>query len=177
MTSSSQPPGPRVHIVQLDGATLAALADGDLGRARTTSPVELTEWLVSPDCIGTWRFRARQAVETPEDLPWVTGVVLDEASGHPVGQAGFHAAPDAEGMVEIGYAIDPEHRRRGYARAVLEHLLERARLEPDVRTFRATVSPTNAPSLGLIGQYPFVEVGEQWDDEDGLEIIYEIPVG
>ena len=71
----------------------------------------------------------------------------------------------------------PEQRRRGYARAVLESLLERARQAPDVRTFRATVSPTNAPSLGLIGQYPFVEVGEQWDDEDGLEIIYEIPVG
>ena len=142
MTPSSQPPGPRVRIVQLDGATLAALADSDLGRARTTTPVELTDWLVSP-----------------------------------VGEAGFHAAPDADGMVEIGYAIDPEQRRRGYARAVLEHLLERARHEPDVRTFRATVSPTNAPSLALIGQYPFVEVGEQWDDEDGLEIIYEILVG
>ncbi len=80
-------------------------------------------------------------------------------------------------MVEIGYAVDPEHRRRGYARAVLEHLLERARQEPDVRTFRATVSPTNEPSLGLVAQYPFVEVGEQWDDEDGLEVIFEIPVG
>ena len=177
MTLPSRPPGPRVRIVQLDGTTLAALAVGDLGRARTTSPVELTEWLVSPSCVGTWRFRARQAVETPQDLPWVTGVVLDEDSGRPVGQAGFHAAPDADGMVEIGYAVDPGHRRRGYARAVLEHLLERARREPDVRTFRATVSPTNEPSLRLVAQYPFVEVGEQWDDEDGLEIIYEIPVG
>ena len=45
-----------------------------------------------------------------------------------------------------------------------------------MRTLRATVSPDNAASLALIAQYPFVEVGEQWDDEDGLETIYEMPV-
>ena len=38
------------------------------------------------------------------------------------------------------------------------------------------MSPTNAASLALIQQYNFLEVGEQWDDEDGLEIIYEMPV-
>ena len=127
--------------------------------------------------MSTWRFRAKQAVETPQDLPWVTGVLWDEATGTPVGKAGFHAAPNDEGMVEVGYAIDPAFRRRGYARAALEAMLERARREPDVRTFRATVSPENAASLALIAQYPFVEVGEQWDDEDGLETIYEMPVG
>ena len=47
---------------------------------------------------------------------------------------------------------------------------------PSVRILRATVSPDNAPSLALIAQYPFVEVGEQWDEEDGLETIYEMPV-
>ena len=167
---------PRVRIVQLDPATLNALADGDLDRARRTSPVEVTAWLAGPECTSTWRYRARQAVETPDDLPWVTGILWDEDQQHAVGKAGFHAAPDAEGMVEVGYAIEPGHRRRGYARAALEKLMERARREPDVKTLRATISPTNAESLGLIAQYPFTEVGEQWDDEDGVEIIYEIPV-
>jgi hypothetical protein len=27
----------------------------------------------------------------------------------------------------------------------------------------------------LASQYGFAEVGEQWDEEDGLEIIYEVP--
>ena len=40
---------------------------------------------------------------------------------------------------------------------------------------RATVSPENTASLGLIAQLPFVEVGEQWDDEDGLETTFELP--
>jgi RimJ/RimL family protein N-acetyltransferase len=168
---------PQVRIVQLDPATLAALADGDLDRAAATSPVPLTPWLAGPESVGTWRFRAKQAVETPEDLPWITGVLWDDELRQAVGKAGFHASPDDDGMVEVGYAVDPEYRRRGYARAALELLMDRARSEPSVRTLRATVSPENAASLALIAQYPFVEVGEQWDEEDGLETIFEMPVG
>jgi hypothetical protein len=36
-----------------------------------------------------------------------------------------------------------------------------------------TISPDNVASAGLVAQYGFTEVGEQWDDEDGLEIVYE----
>lgn len=46
-----------------------------------------------------------------------------------------------------------------------------------MRVFRLTIAPDNEPSLALARQFPFVEVGEQWDDEDGLETIYEMPVG
>ena len=59
-------------------------------------------------------------------------------------------------------------------RAALDLLLERARREPDVRVFRVTISPDNEPSLALARQYPFVEVGEQWDADDGLETIFEL---
>ncbi len=53
-------------------------------------------------------------------------------------------------------------------------MLERATRERDVGTLRATVSPNNIASRELILQYGFTEVGEQWDDEDGLELIYEV---
>jgi RimJ/RimL family protein N-acetyltransferase len=77
-------------------------------------------------------------------------------------------------MVEIGYAVDPAYRRRSYARATLEALLQRAAREPQVRTVRVTTSPDNVASYRLASQYGFTEVGEQWDEEDGLEIIYEL---
>ena len=75
-------------------------------------------------------------------------------------------------MVEVGYTIDEPFRRRGYARAVLGALIARADLETDVHVVRASISPTNEPSLGLIAQFPFVQVGDQWDDEDGLELVF-----
>jgi L-amino acid N-acyltransferase YncA len=41
-----------------------------------------------------------------------------------------------------------------------------------VRTVRATISPDNAASLHIVRAADFVEVGEQWDDEDGLELVF-----
>ena len=167
---------PAVRIVQLPPGALAALAEADLGTADALSPVPLTPWLVSPEAIGTWRRRVVQVRDTPEDLDWVTGVLWSETEQVVVGKAGFHGAPDAAGMVEVGYAVDPAYRRRGYARAALLHMLDRAKGDPGVRTVRATVSPDNAASSGLVAELRFAHVGEQWDDEDGLETIYELDV-
>jgi RimJ/RimL family protein N-acetyltransferase len=166
----------RVRIVHLSPQALAALAAGDLAAAIDLSGLPLTPYTVSDERIGVWQRRAVQVVETPEDLPWVTGVLVDDETGAVVGGAGFHAAPDENGMVEAGYGVDPDHRRRGYARAALLLMVEHARSDPSIRVFRVTVSPDNVASLGLVAQLPFVEVGEQWDDEDGLETIFELDV-
>jgi RimJ/RimL family protein N-acetyltransferase len=79
-------------------------------------------------------------------------------------------------MVEIGYAIDPLCRRRGHARAALKILLEVAASDSRVNIVRASVRPDNLASRALIDQHGFRVVGEQWDDEDGLEVILEILV-
>ena len=163
-----------VRIVQLPAEAIIALADADLAGANAAAPVPLSEWMVSESSVRTWQYRAVQAIQSPEDLPWITGVLWDDEEQVAVGQSGFHAAPDADGMVEVGYGVDPAYRRRGYARAALELAIARARSEPTVRTLRATISPDNEASLGLIRQYPFVHNGEQWDEEDGLELIYEL---
>jgi RimJ/RimL family protein N-acetyltransferase len=164
---------PTVQILQLDAATLRALADGDLHAADRTSPVPLTPYLAGPDCRRVWDIRATQVVEDPPSAAWVTGVVWDPQRRLAVGKAGYHGPPDGTGMVEVGYSVDPQHRRQGYARAVLRALVARAAREPGVTTVRASVSPDNVPSRDLVLSEGFVAVGEQMDDEDGLEIVYE----
>jgi [ribosomal protein S5]-alanine N-acetyltransferase len=57
---------------------------------------------------------------------------------------------------------------------MLSALRRRAAGEPEVRTVRVTISPDNAASLATIAGYGFVHVGEQWDEQDGLEIIVEV---
>jgi RimJ/RimL family protein N-acetyltransferase len=166
---------PRVRVVHLSEPVFRALADGDLAAANAISPVPASAYLVEPENRGTWRRRLLQAEQDPESAGWVTGIVFDEDQGLAAGRAGFHGPPDADGTVEIGYSVDPALRRRGYARAALEALLRRAAREPSVRTVRVTIAPDNLPSYGLAVQYGFVKTGEQWDDEDGLEIIYEVP--
>lgn len=165
---------PSVRIVHLNRRTYEALADGDLVAANAASPVPLTAHFAGPEWRRLWVMRGAQVEEEPTSAGWVTGVIWDEQQQLAVGRAGFHGLPDASGMVEIGYAVDPAYRRRGYARAALECLLRRAAREPQVRTVRVSIGPDNLASYRLASQYGFVEVGEQWDNEDGLEIVYEV---
>jgi RimJ/RimL family protein N-acetyltransferase len=164
---------PRVQVLQLDAAALRGLADGDLAAANATSPVPLTPYLAGPDCRGVWEMRAAQVVEDPAGAAWVTGIVWDPDRRLAVGRAGFHGPPGDDGMVEVGYSVDPQHRRRGYARAALRALIDRAAREPGVTTVRASVSPANLASRDLVLSEGFVAVGEQADEEDGLETVYE----
>ena len=161
--------------MHLSGPVFKALADGDLAAANAASPVPLSEYFVSPDWTGVWKIRSAQAEEDPASAEWVTGVIWDEQLQKAVGRAGYHGPPDRARMVEIGYAVDPGFRRRGYARAALEALLARAAREPDVKTVRVSISPDNIPSYSLASQYGFTKIAEQWDEEDGLEFIYEVP--
>jgi RimJ/RimL family protein N-acetyltransferase len=167
---------PAVQILHLDAAALRALADGDLAAADRTSPVPLTPYLAGPDCRGVWEVRAVQVVEDPASAAWITGIVWDPDRRLAVGRAGYHGPPE-HGVVEVGYSIDPQHRRQGYARAALRALVDRAVQERGVTTVRASVSPDNVASRDLVVSEGFVEVGEQIDEEDGLEIVYDRSVG
>lgn len=167
-------PAPQVRIVHLTGPVFDALAAGDVVTAGATSPVPLTAYFAGPDWRSVWRRRSAQVRDDPSSAAWVTGVIWDEQREVAVGRAGYHGPPDPAGMVEIGYAVDPAHRRRGYARAALESLLQRAAEDPAVRTVRVSISPDNTASLALVDRYGFVQVGRQWDDEDGWETIFEI---
>jgi RimJ/RimL family protein N-acetyltransferase len=163
-----------VRIVHLSPPTLRALAEGDRAAADRSSPVPLSDYLAGPECRAVWRRRSVQCAEDPAAAAWVTGVIWDARRRLSVGRAGFHGPPDASGMVEIGYAVDPAHRRRGYARAAFAALLARAAREADVRRVRVSIRPDNLASYRLAAQFGFREVGQQWDDEDGLEIVYEV---
>ena len=169
-------PPQQIRIVHLTAPVFRALADGDLTAANAVSPVLLSALFIDPESSYVWRMRSRQIEEDPASSGWVNGVIWCERQQVAVGHAGFHGPPDPSGMVEIGYTVDPAYRRCGYARAALEALLQRAAREPQVRRARVSIRPDNVASFQLASQYGFVEVGEQWDDVDGLEIIYEVEV-
>jgi ribosomal-protein-alanine N-acetyltransferase len=154
---------------------MSALVTGDLAAASAAAGVRLTDYFAGPDCTWLWRLRLEQLAVDPESARWVARAGVDERSGAVVGHAGFHGPPDDAGTVEVGYSVDPRWRRRGYARALLRELLRRAHEEPGVRTVRATIGPDNVASLATIAGLGFVHVGEQQDEVDGLELVFERP--
>ena len=159
---------PSVRIVHLTAPVFRALASGDLAAANTASPVPLSAYFAGPEWRAVWQRRSKQVQEDPASATWGTGLIWDERHQVAVGRAGCHGPPDPPGMVHPGYPLYPASRRRGNARPPLLALLERAAREPRVRTVRVTISPDNVASYQLASQYGFTQVGEQWDDEDGL---------
>ena len=170
MTGTAAPGADKdVTLVRLDLDALAALIQGDLDAASERAGVPLTPYLL--DQAWLWRIRHEQVREDPEAADWIARAAL--VDGKVVGHVGFHGPPDETGMVEVAYSVDPLCRRQGHARRLLATALVWAASEPRVRTVRASISPTNVASLATIRPFGFAHVGEQWDDEDGLELIYE----
>ncbi|GAB2932774.1 hypothetical protein GCM10022245_73680 [Streptomyces mayteni] len=165
-----------MRLVALTGAAMTALLDDDLALAGAEAGVELTDYFLTDQAKWVWRYRLGQLASDPGSAGWLTRAVVAEPEGVVVGYAGFHGPPDEAGMVEIGYSVAPDHRRRGYARSMLTELLRRAAAESGVRTARVTISPENTASLATMSGFGFVEVGEQWDEVDGRELVFEVPV-
>ena len=101
-------------------------------------------------------------------------MIVDRERNIAVGTISFHAPPDSRGMLEIGLGIAEEERGKGYAQEALAAMWGWAIRQENVRFLRYTVSPANAPSMAIIRNFGFPLIGEQIDEEDGLELIYEI---
>ena len=169
--STTQTPPSSITMQPLGAPAMRAMLEGDLPEASRLSGRQLPSFFLGEKWL--WEIRWDQLRTSPEDAPWLVRVVVLEPAGVVIGHAGFHGRPDAAGMVELAYTVAPEHRGNGYAHAVLAALVDEAKSCPNVNLVRATISPDNAPSLAVIRRGHFVHVGEQWDDIDGLELIFE----
>jgi 2-methylcitrate synthase len=167
---------PAIRLHPLPAPAMQALVAKDLARASELAGIHLPEFFIEERMIWLWNYRIAQIAADPPSADWVVRVVVSVPDGEAVGHGGFHGPPDENGMVEIGYSVVPEFRRRGYAKAIVAALLERAHSEPDVTLVRASISPDNGASLATIAGFGFTQVGEQWDEEDGLELLFEVSV-
>lgn len=158
----------------IGAAGLRALVAGDLAAASRITGFDLPEAFLANSWL--WELRHEQVLRAPDDEEWVAWIVARAADRTVIGRSGFHAAPDAEGMVEVSYAVEPEFRGRGYARAMMAALIDFAERRPEARMLRASISPDNAASLATLAPFGFSHVGEQEDEMDGTELVFERPV-
>lgn len=111
----------------------------------------------------------------PERIRWYYRIIVDRSRNLAVGSISFHGSPDERGMVEVGIGIADAERGNGFAQEALAALWSWVVQEPGVKFLRYTVSPENSPSMAIIRNFGFPLIGEQIDEEDGLELIYELP--
>lgn len=166
----------RLDLVPMSLELMEALLDGDLQSAQKTVGYRIpSDWPQVMESV--LRFRIPLARAHPDATPLLLlAMVLRADPEVVVGRLGFHGPVDDDGMLEIGYEVFPAYRRQGYAREAVVAMFHWAQRDPAVLRFRASVSPENASSRNLVTGLGFVEVGSQWDDEDGEETLFERPV-
>ena len=167
----------RLSLVPLSLELMQALQRGDRESAQTMADYRIpADWPEGMESV--LRFRIDIALAQPETLPLLLRArVLRSDPAVVVGRIGFHGPADDTGMLEIGYEVFPPYRRRGYAREAVVAMFRWAQLDPAVLRFRASVSPVNEPSRNLVTGLGFLEVGSQWDEEDGEETLFERDAG
>ncbi len=154
---------------------MEALGRRDLAVAAGVLEASVTPWMA--DQLEHFvAYRLRQLAEDRTVREWLgRAMILTDAAGerHAIGSIGFHGPPDELGRLEIGYSVDPDHRRQGFAREAVRAMLDWAHDRHGIETFVASISPDNEASLNLTAQFGFRQVGEQMDEIDGLELVFE----
>ena len=124
---------------------------------------------------GPLAWRVPQVKEDPLINKWFVRFIVLKEENVVIGSTSFHGAPDAQGMMEIGLGIETHYQGKGFAKESLLGMWRWVSESEAVKTLRYTVSPDNLPSIAVIKHFGFDFVGQQMDEIDGPEDIYEMP--
>ena len=76
-----------------------------------------------------------------------------------VGGIEFKGIPNEKGEIEVGYGIEPEHQRKGYATEAVGAMIKWAFEHDDVKVFQAQTDPDNEISKKVLRKNGLIEVG------------------
>jgi RimJ/RimL family protein N-acetyltransferase len=141
---------------------------------RHISSDELLALAEQPDSFFLYKLRAPLVIENEENNKWLFRNMFLKNTDERVGQMSFHLPPNDEGMIEVGLDVEEKYRGNGFAKEALLAFWLWACEQPEVKVLRYTVSATNHPSMRIIQRFGFTHVGQQIDEEDGPEEIFEM---
>jgi RimJ/RimL family protein N-acetyltransferase len=167
----------RLDLVSLSPGVVEAILDGRLEEAESQLDFAFPDDFPDDDLTGFLRLRLGQMQRDPASQKWLVRALVLRDDGTMVGHAGFHGPPGTTGLnpdkAELGYTVFPAFQGRGYATEAAVALMDWAHGE-GIDRFVASVGPSNEPSLAIVHKLGFVQTGEHWDEEDGLEHVYEL---
>lgn len=153
-----------MRLVVADLALLDAALEGSVALSRALGGAEVADnWEVFS---GALRATRDALAGDPEGPRWGTRLFLLEEPPVLVGWGGFKGPPE-DGVVELGYAIAPEHRGRGVATAATLELLREAFAARRVTAVTAQTLPERNASVRVLEKAGFALDGEGADDEAG----------
>jgi len=165
----------RLDLVSMSPAFIEAVFGGRWADAEAMGGFTLPAGWPDEHDAHFLRLRLEQMQRDPHTQQWLVRAMVLRAPERPmIGHIGFHGPPELIGRAEMGYTVMPGFRRQGYAIEAAEAMMEWARREHGVERFFLSIAPDNGPSLAMATKMAFRRVGEQMDEEDGLEYVFEL---
>jgi ribosomal-protein-alanine N-acetyltransferase len=151
----------RLRLIPASPETLEAELEGPVSLGRVLGVAVPANWppeLYDSDATSFTLGRLRDHPE--EQGWWLYYFAESNAAGEQVVGCGGFKGPPASGVVEIGYSVLDQFRRRGYASEATEALCRRAFGTPGVSAVAAETLPELVPSTGVLNRCGFTLIGE-----------------
>ena len=101
--------------------------------------------------------------ESPDMEGRLCWFIVEKDQDFVIGSIGFKAEPDKDGIVEIGFGIDPAFRRKGYATEAVRGLTGWALSQNDIQKVIAECELDNKPSVKVLEKAGMQRIGVEKD--------------
>jgi RimJ/RimL family protein N-acetyltransferase len=147
--------GPRLELTPLPAAAAAALPDDRSAAAEVIGSSLPAAW---PQ-MDLFDVLPMQAAAEPGAERFGIWLIIERDTNTVVGDIGFMGPPDGD-VVEIGFSVIPDRRRRGYATEAARSLVDWAFRDPGIREVTARSEPENEASARVLRAVGFARIGE-----------------
>ena len=130
--------------------------------------VYVPEHWPGPDLAEALPFFVENMEKAPSEPAW-DWIAIHRLDQGVIGGIGFMGGPDEDGVVEVGYDIVPEYRKRGYATEMACSLVDWAFQETIIKVVTASCLDDNIGSIKVLEN-----VGMRRLEPDGNMLTWEI---
>jgi RimJ/RimL family protein N-acetyltransferase len=168
---------PRLRLIGATPAYLRAELESSAALAAALGVTVAPSWPPELYDADATRWMLGWLESHPDDGEWGFYYFVEADARQAIGAGGYKGAPNDAGVVEIGYSIVPERRRRGFAREAVDGLLAHAFADARVTSVIAHTLIELEPSIAVLRSAGFSFVGQGHDPQEPSAIQYAITRG
>lgn len=173
-----------LRLIDLD--LLYYFANGNISGAN-----EIAGFTISKNCQLFKLPRVNKRIKLIENdehqHDWMYRAIINKFNNKMIGYISFHHKPPDPDLtkfneisygnaVELGYAIEPEYRRNGFALESVKTIINWANLKYGIKIFILTIGEKNMPSINMAKKMEFINIGKRIDETDGNEYVYRFKI-
>ncbi len=155
----------RLIIKTLDLELIEAAARRDTRAIEAMGYKNNSEW-PGPDFFEALPYFRELLIKNNGTKGFDSWIIVAKDTKEIIGGIGFLGDPDQEGMIEIGFATNESHRRKGHCFEAAQKLIEWALSHDEVKSITARCEPDNINSKNVL-----LKLGFQIDHTDE-ELLY-----